>query len=72
MISNRGGYHVDRAYQADRRGRDTSLEDVRDQINSISGLNATLTPKAVEDWHVESQAAFCLQNDNSGFLTAAD
>jgi flagellar hook-associated protein 1 len=51
---------------------DTSLEDVRAQLQSISGLSAQITPEGrlriLADTHT---LRFSFQNDSSGFLAAA-
>ncbi|GIW98087.1 MAG: flagellar hook-associated protein 1 [Pirellulaceae bacterium] len=51
---------------------DTSLEDVRDAINGISGLNASLLPDGrLRIDSANSSLQFTFQNDSSGFLAAA-
>lgn len=51
---------------------DTSLEDVRAAVESISGLSATLTPEGQFRLSTDSnQLRFSFQNDSAGFLAAA-
>ncbi len=51
---------------------DTSLEDVRDQINAISGISASVSPEGKLTIVSDSQRTrFAFQNDTSGFLAAA-
>ncbi len=51
---------------------DTSLEDIRDQINAISGMSATITSAGgLKLDTTSSKLRFAFANDDSGFLTAA-
>lgn len=50
---------------------DTSLEDVRDAINSISGLNASISPEGFFNIATDNDSLrFSFQNDTSNFLAA--
>lgn len=51
---------------------DTSLEDIRDQINAISGMSATITSEGGLKLDTSNpKLRFAFANDDSGFLTAA-
>lgn len=51
---------------------DTSLEDVRDQINAISGMSATITSDgSLKLDTTNPKLRFAFANDDSGFLSAS-